>query len=276
MPLASTKPSQSRQTKSFNTSALQDNTNTSPSSRFQRSSTPLPVWPTHCKSTSTTTTSRPTDANTSPNSKQSPANQSSRRDQSPLLKPHQNKRRLPLQRPLLPSLLKAQPLTSLISLAQSKISNNQWLKILPSNTRSKQANLSLKSMLNPEPTLPSKQLSRRILLVLLSNSWRLLLLSSNHSSLVLDLAVMAPSLSNRSNHNRQASPRILSTQLSNNPSKARRHNNSNSHNSCNKRLSQCSNSNKIPLPCNSSSNPHKCNLRHNRSSHKQLTHSANQ
>jgi hypothetical protein len=275
MPLEFTKPSQSRQTRSSSTSASPDNTNTSPSSRFQRSSTPLPVWPTRCKSTLTTTTLRRTDANTLPNSKRSLANPSS--PQNPSSSPNQNKRRLPLQHPLLLNHLPKVPLLiSLISLAQLKINNNPWLRILLSSTRSKQVRPSLRSMFNPWPSLLSKLLSPQTPLVLprTRNSWRHLLLSFNHNLLVLDLVVMVPSRSNRSNRNRQASPRILSIQLSSNHSRVRRLNNSNSHPSCNKSHSLCS-SNKILLACNNNSNLHKCNRHHNRSSHKQLILFAN-
>ena len=133
-------------------------------------------------------------------------------------------------------------------------------------------------MFNPEPTLLSKQLNRQIPLVLLNprNTWHRPLLNSNRNSLVLDLVVMALSLSNRSNLNRPASPRTPSIQLASNLSKARRLNNSNSHHSCNKTHSLCNSSNKIPLLCNNNSNPHKCNHHRNRPSHKRLTLSANQ
>jgi hypothetical protein len=276
MPLESTKPLQSRQTKSSSTSASPDNTNTSPSSKSQRSSTLLPVWPTRCKSTLTTTTLRRTDANTSPNSKQSLANPSSPRNQSS--SPNRSKRRLPLQHPLLLNHLpKARLLILSTSSAQLKISNNPWLRILLSSTRSKRARLSLRSMFNPWPSLPFNQLSRQTPLAppRTRNSWRNLLPSFNHNSPVPDLVVMVRSRSNRFNHNRQASPRILSIQPSSNLSRVRRLNNSNSHPSCNKSHSLCS-SNKILSACNNNSNLHKCNRLHNRSSHKQLTPSANQ
>lgn len=275
MPLASTKPLQSRPTKSSNTSASPDNTNTSPSWRSPKSSTPLPVSPTHYKNISTITISRRTDVNTWPSSKRSLASPSSPQDQLPSPKPSQNRKR---PHPLLPKhLLKVQPLTSLTSLAQSKISNNLWLRLLLSNMRSQPVNLSLRCMVNQQPILPSRQLSRQIRSVCrrTRNSWRRRLPNYNRNSQVLGSVVMALSPSNRCNLSRPAFPRTHSSPLCSNPSRVRHLSNSNNNNhSCNKTLSRCNSNSKMLLLCNN--NRHKYSLLRNKSSRKQLIPSVNQ
>lgn len=275
MPLESTKPSQSRQTKSSNISALPDNTNTSPSWKSPRSNTLLRVWPTHCKSISTITTSRPTDASTWPSSKQSLANQSNPRDQLLSLKLSQSKRRL--HPPLLNHLPKAQLQILSTSLAQSKSSSNPWLRLLLSNMRSQPVSLSLRCTVNQQPTLLSRQLSRQIPSVCrrTPSLWLRPLLNFNHNSQVLDLVVMALNPSSKCSHNRPASPQILSNPLCSSLSRVRHLNNSNRNKrSCHKIHSPCNSSSKMLLLCNS--NNHKCSHHHNQFSRKPLTPSVSQ
>lgn len=271
--LASTRPSPNKPIRSSNTSASPDNTNISPSWRFPRSNTHQLVWPTRSKNTSMIMTLKPTDVSIWQSNRQSLENLSNLQD--PLLSPNPRKKRQP-QLLLHSPLPKAQLLTLSISSIPSKISNNQWPKILLNNMRNRLVSLSLRSMANPLQTRHSSR-SRQILLAhrRVSHSWHNLLPNCNRSLQVLDSVVTALSRSNKCNRSRLVSLQIHSSLPCNSLSKLRSQRSNSNHPFCNKTPSARNPSNKILLACNSNNSLNKCNPLNNRYRRRQLILSAN-